>query len=108
MVITTGKLWLQGLTGADAALLNNLAHTITAISGSTYTLATNTAGKTITAAGQGQKYPQPTDTLTWSGTFYVPVQFANDSMDWDIEKPGGQADRLVSGPSIPLIEIREA
>jgi hypothetical protein len=103
-----GKLWLQGLTGTDAPLLNNLAHTITNIAGAVYTLSTNTAGKTIAAAGQGQKYPQPTDTLTWSGTFYVPVQFANDDMDWQMEKPGAQSDRLVSGPSIPLAEIREA
>lgn len=102
-----GQLWLTGLTGADAALVNNLAHQITAISGTTYTLSTNTAGKAITAAGQGQQYPQSTDTLTWSGTFYVPVHFTNDDMDWDLVKPGGQLDRLVSGPSIPLAEIRE-
>jgi hypothetical protein len=102
-----GQLWLTGLTGTDALTLNNLAHQITAISGATYTLSTNTAGKSITASGQGQKYPQSTDTLTWSGTFYVPVHFENDDMDWSLVKPGGQLDRLVSGPSIPLAEIRE-
>lgn len=107
LVITTGKLWLQGLTGADAALLNNMAHTITAISATTYTLATNTAGKTITAAGQGHKYPQPTETLTWSGGFYVPVHFASDDLEWDIVAAGQAASRFVSVPSLTLDEVRE-
>jgi hypothetical protein len=109
--VVGGRLWLDGLTGADAALLNNLSHQITAITGgglNVYTLATNTAGKTITAAGSGRKYPQPDETLTWTGTFYVPVQFAEDSMDWEMVKPGDDDDRLVSGQSIRLIEIREA
>jgi hypothetical protein len=102
-----GQLWLTGLTGTDAITVNNLVHQITAISGATYTLSTNTAGKSITASGQGQAYPQSTDTLTWSGTFYVPVHFENDDMDWSLVKPGGQLDRLVLGPSILLEEIRE-
>ncbi|MGQ2994288.1 MAG: hypothetical protein ACT6R2_18730 [Blastomonas fulva] len=109
LVTTTGKLWLQGLSGADAALLNGLSHTIVGIAGATYTLATNTAGKTIAAGvGQGHKYPQPTETLSWSGDFYVPVQFASDEMDWDFLLHGEYDDRLIAGPSVPLIEIREA
>ncbi|HWT21695.1 MAG TPA: hypothetical protein VN280_22565 [Variovorax sp.] len=103
-----GRLWLQNLTGADAALLNNLSHQITNIVGNVYTLATNTAGKTITAAGTGKKYPQPDETLTWSGGFYVPVQFANDAIDWDLARPGKYADRLIDGPNVPLVEVREA
>lgn len=106
--VVGGRLWLDGLTGADAALLNNQSHEITNIASDVYTLATNTAGKTITAAGSGRKYPQPDETLTWSGTFYVPVQFAEDSMDWEMVKPGDDDDRLVSGQSIRLIEVREA
>lgn len=106
--VVGGRLWLQDLTGADAALLNNQSHQITNIASNVYTLATNTAGKTITAAGTGKKYPQPDESLTWSGSFYVPVQFAEDSMDWEMVKPGDDDDRLVAGQSIRLIEIREA
>lgn len=109
--VVGGRLWLQDLTGADAALLNNLSHEITAITGgglNVYTLATNTAGKTITPAGTGKKYPQPDETLTWSGGFYVPVQFANDNMEWDLARPGKYAERLIDGPNIPLVEVREA
>lgn len=103
-----GKLWLQGLTGANASLLNNLAHTITAVAGATYTLSTNTAGKTITAAGQGQKYPQPTDTLTWTGDFYVPVHFRDDSIQWEIVAAGQRDSRLVTIPATYIDEIRES
>lgn len=106
--VVGGRLWLQDLTGADADLLNDKSHEITNIAGAVYTLATNTAGKTITAAGQGHKYPQPDEALAWAGAFYVPVQFADDNMDWDLVKPGDMDDRLVAGPSIQLREIREA
>lgn len=110
-LVIGGKLWLQDMTGADAALLNNLSHTITNISGgglNVYTLSTNTAGKTITAAGTGKKYPQPDEALAWTGTTYVPVQFAEDFIDWALVRPGHEEDRLFTGPSIPLIEVREA
>lgn len=103
-----GRLWLQDLTGPHAALLNNLSHEITNIAGNLYTLSTNTAGKTITAAGTGKKYPQPDEMLTWSGGFYVPVQFANDAIDWDLARPGKYGERLIDGPNVPLVEVREA
>lgn len=106
--LTVGqRLWLQGLTGADAALLNGQSHEITNISTATYTLAVNTAGKTITAAGQGHKYPQPDETLTWAGSYYLPVQFQEDTIEWDLVRPGKEGDRLVQGVSITLTEVRE-
>lgn len=107
-LVVGGRLWLQGLTGTDAALLNNMSHEITNIASDVYTLATNTAGKTITAAGAAHKYPQPDETLSWTGTFYVPVQFAEDEMNWDMARPGHFDDRLVAGNSIRLLEVREA
>lgn len=102
-----GRLWLQGLTGADAALLNSQSHAITAIAGAVYTLGTVTTGKTITAAGQGVQLPQPTDTLTWSGGFYVPVHFVNDEIDWQLDSGGAYDTRLLSGPSVVVQEVRE-
>lgn len=109
LVTSTGKLWLQGLGGADADLLNNKSHTITNIASGTYTLATNTAGKTITAgAGQGHKYPQPDEALAWTGNFYVPVNFRDDALNWDLAIAGPTSGRRVSIPSTYLDEIREA
>lgn len=105
----SGRLYLAGLTGTHAADLNNLSHAITAISGggsNVYTLSTNTAGRTITAAGTGFKYPQPSDTLTWAGDFRVPVRFKDDDIDWSMVM--GHADtasRLVEGPSVLLVEV---
>jgi hypothetical protein len=110
-LVVGGRLWLQDLTGADAALLNNLSHQITAITGgglNVYTLATNTAGKAITASGTGKKYPQPDEALIWSGAFYVPVQFRADTLDWDLVIPGPDVKREVQIPSTFLDEIREA
>ncbi|MGH6625139.1 MAG: DUF2460 domain-containing protein [Burkholderiaceae bacterium] len=101
------RLYLAGLTGADSALLNGLSHAITGIAANTYTLSTNTAGKTITAAGSGYKYPQASETLTWSGRFYVPVHFMEDAIDWDLVAGGAADARLLAGPSVVLQEVRE-
>lgn len=109
--VVGGRLWLQDLTGADAALLNSLSHEITAITGgglNVYTLAINTAGKTITAAGSGKKYPQPDEALTWSGPFYVPVQFRDDELAWELTAGGSPGIRMATIPSTYLDEIREA
>lgn len=106
----SGRLYLTGLTGAHAADLNGLSHAVTAVSGgglNVYTLATNTAGRTITAAGTGFKYPQPSEALTWSGNFYVPVHFANDDIDWDLMVAGPAETRFIAGPSVLLEEVRE-
>lgn len=103
-----GRLWLQDLTGANASLLNNQSHQITNIVGATYTLATNTAGKTITAAGTGKKYPQPTEALGWSGSYYIPVHFSSDDLEWELFHGGAASSRQVSFTSCVLDEIREA
>jgi uncharacterized protein (TIGR02217 family) len=108
-LIVGKRLYLSGLTGADAALLNGLSHAITAVASSTYTVSTNTAGKTITAgSGVGAKYPQASEALAWSGGFYVPVQFESDSIDWETLASGEEDDRLFAGRSISLVEVRES
>ena len=101
------RLWLQGLTGADAALLNGQSHPITVAAGASYTMGTNTAGKAITAAGTGKAFPQADETLTWSGRFFVPVAFESDDLDW--QAVAGHADedrRLIQGSSVPLLEVK--
>jgi len=98
-------LYLSGFAGADAALVNGLAHTINVVAGAgpyTFTLATNTAGKTITlGTGQGRKYPQTTDALTWSGELDVPARFDVDDMGGAILAPNNFEWR-----SIPVVELR--
>lgn len=105
------KLYLSGFTGADAALVNDLAHTITAITGTgpyTFTLATDTTGKSITlGSGQGAKYPQPTETLTWSGEFDVPARFDIDRVRAEF-RAYREADRqaLYDLDPLPIVELR--
>ena len=110
-LIAGQKLYLTGFTGADAALVNSLAHTILGVSGAgpyVFTLSTNTAGKTITVgAGAGAAYPQPADVMTWTGQFDVPCRFDTDRM---VGGPTGSMDGggggLYQWDGISITEIR--
>lgn len=108
-LIAGQKLWLQGFTGADAALVNNLAHTINSVSGAgpfVFVLATNTAAKTITTgAGLGRKYPQASEALTWAGEFDCAARFDTDELRAQMLE-SGPGQRLYSVPSVPIVEIR--
>ena len=46
-------------------------------------------------------------TLAWSGSFYVPVHFEEDMIDWEMVAAGSNEQRLLAGPSVLLMEIRE-
>lgn len=65
-----------------------------------FTLDTTTGRITIPSA------PAEVD-LAWSGSFYVPVHFMEDTIDWDLVLSGPADQRLVAGPSVVLQEIRE-
>ncbi len=45
--------------------------------------------------------------LTWSGAFYVPVHFRDDSIDWELVRAGPEGSRLMVGPSVILDEVKE-
>lgn len=49
----------------------------------------------------------PPESLTWSGRFYVPVHFLEDSIDWDMVVNGSAESRYIAGPSVVVQEIRE-
>jgi uncharacterized protein (TIGR02217 family) len=104
-LIAGQRLFLSGFTGAGAALVNNLAHTINSVSGTgpfTFVLSTVTSGATITlGSGLGRRFPQVADALTWSGQFWVPCRFDIDQMQVSIE-----SYQLYSWGQIPIIEIR--
>lgn len=108
-LISGQKLYLSGFTGADAALVNGLAHTINSVSGSgpyTFVLATNTNGKTITVgSGLGRKYPQASEALTWAGEFDCAARFDTDELRAQMLESGPGA-RMYSVPSVPIVEIR--
>lgn len=100
------KVYIGGVTGTAATLLNSTAHTISNKSGSgpyTWTISTNTGGSpTLTASGGTiYAYPQADEALLWSGEFDVPVRFDTDELMAMIRGP-----RLYDLDRIPLIEIR--
>jgi uncharacterized protein (TIGR02217 family) len=47
------------------------------------------------------------ETLTWSGGFYLPVHFVDDSIDWEMVTSGSAGSRFLAGPSVLLQEVRE-
>ena len=102
------RLYLTGVTGTGAALLNGLSHSVSAVNAGafTVTLSVNSTGL-VAGAGTAARYPQPTQSLTWSGKFWTPVHFANDMLDWDILRSGPADTRIVAGPSVMLQEVRE-
>ncbi len=70
------------------------------LTGAQYTLNTVTGVVTIPSAPSAA-------TLTWSGSFYVPVHFQSDEIDWDMVRSGPYDTRLLAGPTITLSEVRE-
>lgn len=111
--LTAGqRLYLSGFTGADADLLNGQSHLVNSVTGSgpyTFTLATSTLGATITlGVGLGARYPQASETLTWSGEFDVPVRFDTDKLSAVIvnRKGTGDNEHVIESGSIPLVELR--
>lgn len=102
------RVYLDGLTGTAAAVLNNLSHAITAKGATSLTVSTVTTGLSAGASvGTAYRYPQATEALTWSGSFYVPVHFAGDDIDWSLAAGGPAESRLIVGNSITLQEVRE-
>ncbi len=99
-------IYLAGVTGAAAASLNNLSHQITQKNPTDFRVSTIIDPLTATG-GTAYLYPQTYDVLSWSGDFYVPVHFANDYIDWQLERAGTYDGRLLSGPNITINEIRE-
>lgn len=101
-------LYLSGFTGADAAFVNALPHVINSVSGAgpyTFTLATNTAGKTITlGSGIGYAYPQAADVMTASFEFDVPVRFVSDHVKATIENKSG-GSWIVRWDNAELVEL---
>lgn len=73
-----GKLlYFTSVTGDTGGVLNNKAVSISAIAGTTVTVAANTVGDTL-SGGTASMYPQAADALAWTGTFDTPCRFSTD------------------------------
>lgn len=98
--------YIDGVSGTAASVLNGMYHHVTSVSSTSITIDTNTSGKSG-SDGLASLFPQQTEELSWSGGFYVPVHFMEDSIDWEIVRSGPYDQRLVTGPSVGLLEVRE-
>lgn len=79
-----GRVFITGVTGTAAALLNNLSHAVTAVATNVVTVSTVTTGLTATG-GTAALYPQPAESLTVAGEFDVPCRFSGDLARWSID-----------------------
>lgn len=101
-VATGGALYVAGLGGSLGAALNGRAWAVTGVSGGTYTLAVNTTGLSgATAGASGAKYPQPSDVLTWEGSFDTPAHFTTDEF-----RPVMEGGGVITFPDLAIEEER--
>lgn len=101
------RVYVSGVSGTAAALLNGLSHSISAKGATSLTISTSTSGLAGTG-GTAYKYPQASEAMVWGGQFYVPVHFQNDDINWSLLRPApNQEGRLFAGPSVVLSEIPE-
>lgn len=99
-----GRIYVTGITGTAATLLNNIAHAVTGVATNVITVSTATTGLTA-SGGTAFFYPQPTDALTWAGDYDVPVRFDVDRMSASAVKRAGSG-LAITWDSIELIELR--
>lgn len=100
------RIYISGVTGTAADVLNGLSHEITNVSTSTITIATATTGLTATG-GSGYFYPQASEALAFACQFDVAVRFDVDEFDAVVvDREGAGGELLLQLPSIPIIEIR--
>ena len=101
---TGGRLWVAGVTGTSASLLNGLPLEITNVSGPNVSVAVSTTSLNA-SGGTASFFPQPTETLTWSGEFDVPARFSSDDqIDVIVHRMAG-GDMIMEAPSVQLIEL---
>lgn len=100
-----GRIYVTGVTGTAASILNGLSHAITNVSSAVITVSTVTTGLTA-SGGTAYFYPQPTETLTASGEFDYPCRFTSDEATFEVI--GGNSRGLVwQWSGIDLIEVKD-
>jgi uncharacterized protein (TIGR02217 family) len=100
------RIYVTGVTGTAADLINGLSHAITGVSADLISINLNTAGLTATG-GTAYYYPQSTEVLDFACEFDVPVRFDVDAFDAVVvDRQGSEGELLIALPSVPLVEIK--
>jgi uncharacterized protein (TIGR02217 family) len=79
---------------------NNLSLFINGVAEMSYTLDDETGQIIIPSAPSASA-------ISWSGSFYVPVHFERDDLDWTLAIAGAESSRYMLGPNVTLLEVRE-
>lgn len=73
----------------------------------TVTLLLDSSSWTWASGGTLARYPQPSETITWSGTFHVPARFDTDAFSSTFELEDiDSGERMYSIQGLPVVEIR--
>jgi uncharacterized protein (TIGR02217 family) len=104
------RIFITGVTGSAASLLNNLSHAITNVGGGGTIVDVSTTTTGLTASGgTAAMYPQSNQALAWAGEFDVPCRFLSDEASYEIvDRQGSGGGLLYSWSGINLTEVRIA
>lgn len=100
------KIYLSGINGMTQ--LNNTVATITVIDANSFSVGVDTtAFSAYTDGGTAALYPQPGDTLAWSGEFDVAARFGTDRFASRFEAyRASDGAAIFYLASLPILEIR--
>lgn len=108
--LTTGwQVLISGVLGMTQ--VNGILHTVTVITATSFSIENTTSYSAYTSGGTVQKFPQTTDTLTWTGQFDVPVRFDTDKFMARFDNANISSPGVVNGgyfyiARLPILEIR--
>jgi uncharacterized protein (TIGR02217 family) len=103
--VAFNRVYLTGVTGTAAALLNDRSHVVSSVSGADITLTTITSALTA-SGGTAYFYPQPSESITALGEFDYPCRFTSDEATFDIVDKNVAEGFIWQWRGIDLIEVR--
>jgi uncharacterized protein (TIGR02217 family) len=97
-------IYVSGVTGSAAALLNAVPLTVTAVAADLVNVNVNTTG--LTASGGTAAWRVAAGELSWEGEFRVPVRYGMDRLPGQVVNSNGR-ELFVQATSITLMEVRD-
>ena len=90
--------YIKDATGVTS--LNGNTYTVTVVDTTNFTITADTSSETYSSAGTVETHVQPSDTLTWSGSYDIPVRFDTDELSVNL------TEYQAGSTSCPLVEVR--
>lgn len=93
------------LTGTGISGLDGLPWPVTVIDTTHFTIAYDNSAGSAASSGTVAAYPQPGESVTWSGEFDVPVRFDGDQFDCTFQAADDAGNALFALGSLTVTEI---